>query len=223
LQNYKILLRIKMPLFKTIIPKNNTEVYIWKITESIDDLNTVYLTQSSLQRVQNMKSELHQRGFLSVRHLLQKAGYTDADLYYTDNGKPHLKDGRHISISHSFTFSGIIVSDEEVGIDIEKNREKIKIIAHKFVNKEQDLLTDHRLVDQLTIVWGAKESLYKIYPYDSLSFKKHIDVDVFSLNASQTTAWIKSEDWDKKYTVFYQQFEGFTLVYAFSFYHPTND
>ena len=212
-----------MPLFKTIIPKKNTKVYIWKITEPIEELKTQFLTQSSLERVQNMKSELHQRGFLSVRHLLKEAGYTDADLFYTENGKPHLKDGKHISISHSYTFSGIIISDDEVGIDLEKKREKIKIIAHKFVNKEHDLLVDEGLVDQLTIVWGAKESLYKIYPYDSLSFKKHIDVDVFSLNNNQTTAWIKSEDWDKKYSVFYEQFEGFTLVFAYSFHNLADD
>jgi len=212
-----------MPLFKTIIPKKNTKVYIWKITEPIEELKTQFLTQSSLERVQNMKSELHQRGFLSVRHLLKEAGYTDADLFYTENGKPHLKDGKHISISHSYTFSGIIISDDEVGIDLEKKREKIKIIAHKFVNKEHDLLVDEGLVDQLTIVWGAKESLYKIYPYDSLSFKKHIDVDVFSLSDNQTTAWIKSEDWDKKYSVFYEQFEGFTLVFAYSFHNLADD
>jgi len=212
-----------MPLFRTIIPKKNTKVYIWKITEPIEELNTQFLTQNSLERVQNMKSELHQRGFLSVRHLLKEAGYTDADLFYTKNGKPHLKDGKHISITHSFTFSGIIISDDEVGIDIEKNREKIKIIAHKFVNKEHDLLVDDGLVEQLTIVWGAKESLYKIYPYDSLSFKKHIDVDVFSLSDNQTTAWIKSEDWDKKYSVFYEQIEGFTLVFAYSFHNLADD
>ena len=212
-----------MPLFRTIIPKKNTKVYIWKITEPIEELNTQFLTQNSLERVQNMKSELHQRGFLSVRHLLKEAGYTDADLFYTKNGKPHLKEGKHISITHSFTFSGIIISDDEVGIDIEKNREKIKIIAHKFVNKEHDLLVDDGLVEQLTIVWGAKESLYKIYPYDSLSFKKHIDVDVFSLSDNQTTAWIKSEDWDKKYSVFYEQIEGFTLVFAYSFHNLADD
>lgn len=211
-----------MPLFKTIIPKQNTKVYIWHITESYEELNTVFLKENSLERVNNMKSELHQRGFLSIRHLLNEAGYTDADLFYSDNGKPHLKDGKHISITHSFTFSAIIISDEVVGIDIEKNREKIKIIAHKFVNNEQDLL-DERLVDQLTIVWGAKESLFKIYPYDSLSFKKHIYVDPFSLNGTKTTAWIKSEDWDKKYSVFYEQFEEFTLVYAYSFHYLSNE
>ena len=58
-----------------------------------------------------MKSDLHQRGFLSVRHLLKEVGYSDADLIYDEFGKPHLKDGKHISITHSFTFSAIIISD----------------------------------------------------------------------------------------------------------------
>jgi phosphopantetheinyl transferase len=50
-------------------------------------------------------------------------------LYY-DEGKPHLKDDKYISISHSHHFSAIIVS-KSVGIDIELQREKIIRIADK--------------------------------------------------------------------------------------------
>ncbi len=206
-----------MPLFKTIIPKKNTQVYIWKITESFDELHTLFLTENSLNRLNGMRSELHQRGFLSVRHLLNEAGYTDADLYYNGNGKPHLKDGKHISITHSFTFSGIVISDDEIGIDIEKNREKIKIIAHKFTETESSFLTDEYLIEQLTVIWGAKESLYKIYLYGGLSFIKNIPIDAFTLNNTQTTGWIKAEDWDKKYLIFFEQIEEFTLVYAYPY------
>ncbi len=206
-----------MPLFKTIIPKKNTQVYIWKITESFDELHTLFLTENSLNRLNGMRSELHQRGFLSVRHLLNEAGYTDADLYYNGNGKPHLKDGKHISITHSFTFSGIVISDDEIGIDIEKNREKIKIIAHKFTETERDFMVDENLVEQLTVIWGAKESLYKIYLYGGLSFIKNIPIDAFTLNNTQTTGWIKAEDWDKKYHIFFEQIEEFTLVYAYPY------
>ena len=116
-----------MPLYKSISVNSQTTVKIWKIEESYSDLlQPLNLKPQSLERVLGMKSELHQRGFLSVRHLLHEFGYTDQDLFYDDNGKPHLKDGKHISITHSFTFSGVIVSDKEVGIDIEKQREKIK-------------------------------------------------------------------------------------------------
>jgi phosphopantetheinyl transferase len=60
-----------------------------------------------------------------VRKLLQEASYNDFDLSYDELGKPHLKDGKHISITHSYQFSAIIISDQTVGIDIELQREKI--------------------------------------------------------------------------------------------------
>ena len=93
-----------MPLYKSINVNSQTTVKVWKIEESYNDLiQSLNLKPQSLERVLGMKSELHQRGFLSVRHLLREFGYTDQDLYYDDRGKPHLKDGKHSSITHSFT------------------------------------------------------------------------------------------------------------------------
>jgi len=61
-----------MPIYKTIHPKKNTTVYVWHITESFDELHTIHLNKKSTKRLNGMRSELHQRGFLSVRHLLKK-------------------------------------------------------------------------------------------------------------------------------------------------------
>lgn len=81
-----------MPLYKTITPNSQTVVKIWKITEPYNELlKPLALLPENLERVQRMKSEIHQRGYLSVRHLLRAVGYTDKDLYYDDYGKPHLK------------------------------------------------------------------------------------------------------------------------------------
>lgn len=205
-----------MSLFKTIIPNKHTTIYVWKIDESFDDLlKDLKLTEYSLGRLNAMKSELHQRGFLSVRHLLKKAGYADKDLYYNGNGKPHLKDGKHISISHSYNFSTIIISDFEVGIDIEKNREKIKIIQNKFVNFERGFIhKNDDLIQQLTVIWGAKESLYKIYPFGGLTFKNDIDINSFKIKDGKTTGTIKFKDWNKKYNIYFEQIDDFTLAYA---------
>ena len=99
-----------MPLYKTFTPNSQTTVKIWKITESFDDLmDGLVLKQESSNRVLSMKSEWHQRGFLCARHLLMYLGYTDLDLYYDNNGKPHLADGKCISITHSFSFVGVIL------------------------------------------------------------------------------------------------------------------
>jgi len=205
-----------MPLYKTIKPNSHTTIYVWKIEESLNDLSrNMPLTNRSKNRLLSMKSELHQRGFLSVRHLLKVAGYSDADLYYNGNGKPHLTDKKHISITHSYTFSAIIISDNEVGIDIEKNREKIKIIQHKFVNFERGYIhKDDDYIQQLTVIWGAKESLYKIYPHGGLTFKNDIDINSFQISDKKTTGYIKLDGWDKNYDIRFEQIDAFTLVYA---------
>jgi len=206
-----------MPLYKTITVNSATKVLIWKIEESFEDLfNEIPLTERSLARVNKMKSELHQRGFLSIRHLLASEGYTDHDLFYDENGKPHLHNGKHISITHSFIFSAIIISDIEIGIDIEKKREKILKIAHKFTEVDEYQKLNYRdvIIRKLTIVWCAKESLYKSFNRVGLTFLNHISVADFSLYENQTTANVNFEDKEEEFDVWFLEFEGFTCAYA---------
>lgn len=205
-----------MSLFKTINHNKHTSIYVWKIEETFNELSeNIILKESSKKRLLNMKSEIHQCGFLSVRHLLKEAGYNDFDLHYNKNGKPYLKTNKHISITHSFNFSAIIISNKEVGIDIEMNREKIKIIQHKFVNFENGFINPNDdLIKQLTVIWGAKESLYKIYPHGGLTFKHDIDIESFNLSDKTTKGYIKATNWNKKYCINFDQIENYTLVYA---------
>ena len=208
-----------MPLYKSLTIDKSTKVLIWKIEQPLADLlKGIELTESSRTRLYGMKSELHQRGFLSVRHLLKEAGYSDVDLIYDEYGKPHLKDGKHISITHSFTFSGIIISDEKpVGIDIEKQRDKILKIAHKFtpIEEYRTIANTDALISKLTIVWGAKESLYKIYGKKKLLFRDHIYIEDFKFAEEQTTGEIRYEGKMTNYTVHFLEFDGFTCVYAY--------
>ena len=208
-----------MPLYKTIHVNDFTNVLIWKIEEPLPDLMAdIHLSENSQNRLNSMKSELHQRGFMSIRHLLKVAGYTDADLQYDEFGKPHLKDGNSISITHSFTFTAIIVSTKDiVGIDIEMQRDKIVKIAHKFTPfEEYKTIANHSaLVSKLTIVWGAKESLYKIYGKKKLRFLHHIYIEDFAFSDKKTTGVIKYEGNVSSHAIHFLEFEGFTCVYAF--------
>jgi phosphopantetheinyl transferase len=207
-----------MPVHKTLTVNQTTKVLIWKIEESFENLSKgIELTKRSSDRLNNMKSDLHRRGFLSVRHLLSEIGYTDDDLVYDEYGKPHLKDGKFISITHSFTFSGIIISDDKpVGIDIEKQRDKILKIAHKFtpIEEYKSIANHDALVSKLTIVWGAKESLYKIYGKKKLLFLENIYIEDFSFETNETTGKILYEGVTDEYKVNFLETEGFTCVYA---------
>jgi len=206
-----------MPLYKLIKPNCYTKIYIWRIEESLSDLyKDIYLKTNSKLRVAKMQSKLHQRGFLSVRHLLKEAGYSDKDLFYNAYGKPLLKNGKHISISHSYYFSAIALSDQDIGIDIEMVRSKITGIQHKFVNTDYDSLSDEDLVKQLTIIWSAKEAMYKIYPYGGLSFREHIAINPFLFKDKFSSGRIIFKDWQKYYNIhflFLEDADTFTFVY----------
>ena len=207
-----------MPQYQNIRVTAEINVYLWKVTESEAELaKNIDLTENSRIRVEGMKSEIHRRGFLSIRHLLALAGYVDKDLYYDEIGKPHLQDGNFISITHSGIFTGIIVSGSiPVGIDIERQRPKVIPIAHKFTTPEDYAsLTDPEvLIRKLTVVWGAKESLYKIYATRELSFLQHIDIADFRLDAGETSGLIRFEGIQSAYGIRFLEFEGYTCVYA---------
>ena len=209
-----------MPLHKTIQYNPTTKILIWKITETFDTLfSEVILKEKTLIRLQGMKSETHQRAFLSVRKLLQETGHKDVQLHYDEFGKPHLDNENHISITHSFDFSAIILSDKNVGIDIEQRREKIIRIADKFVDdSEFAFLVKENLeeyVSKLTVIWGIKEAVFKIRNEKGISFKDHIFVAPFEMNDLKAEALLTFENLNIKFDISFEEIENYTLVYAF--------
>ena len=209
-----------MPLFKTINHDVSTTILVWKITETFSELfNEVQLNDKSKLRLNGMKSQLHQCAFLSVRKLLQESGYSDFDLYYDEFGKPHLKDGNHISISHSHEFSTIIVSNQIVGVDIEMQREKIISIADKFVNLTElnrlQRFDKEDYIKKLTVKWGAKEAIFKIRNEKGISFKDHIQVNPFEIGDKETIAFLEIENTKQEFTIYFEEIRNFTLVYTF--------
>lgn len=209
-----------MPLYKTINFSSTTQILVWEITESLEQLSAeVQLNEKNCIRLGGMKSELHQRAFLSVRMLIQQLGITDYDLHYDEFGKPYLDDHRHISITHSHHFAAIIISKETVGIDMELQREKILRIADKFVNeKELKRLQSFDISDRikkLTVKWGAKEAIFKIRNEKGISFKDHIQVNTFEIEDQKTTAILAFENIKQQFSIYFEEIENFTLVYAF--------
>ena len=204
-----------MPLYKSIDLNSQTIVKVWKISETLESLlSSTDLNVESLKRIKGMNSELHRRAFLSVRMLLGEFGYSDSDLFYDSFGKPYLKDGKHISISHSYNFSTIVISSIEVGIDIEKQRSKIIKIAPKFVGYETFYLNknDPSQIKKLTWVWCTKEALYKLYGTPGINFKKHFMVLPFSTKSNNTIAWIVRGHHKLKFIATFVEFEGFGCV-----------
>ncbi|MGL2965655.1 4'-phosphopantetheinyl transferase family protein [Flavobacterium sp. XGLA_31] len=207
-----------MPLLKIKALNAHTDLLVWKITESFDVLfNSIALKEVSLTRLEGMKSEDHQKGFMAVRRLLMEAGYTDFDLYYDAFGKPHLKDGRHISISHSHDFSVIMLSDENIGADLEMLKDKTLKLAPRFmdVSHLQNLNVDDQL-KKATVVWGIKESVFKIKNETGISFKDHIFEDDFNLEDKKCGVTLRFNNTTERFDILFDFIENYVFVCAFN-------
>jgi len=207
-----------MPLLKTIALNDYTQLFVWKITETFDELfQSVALKDVSMARVESMKSESHQRGFLAVRRLLMEAGYSDFDLYYDEFGKPHLGNGKHISISHSHDFSVIVLSDVYVGADLEILKEKTLKLAPRYmdVSHLNNLSKSDELI-KATVVWGIKESVFKIKNEIGISFKDNIFEDDFNLEDKKCGVSLQFNDKIERFNIVFEFIENYVFVCAFS-------
>ena len=206
-----------MSLHKIIHINENTTAYFWHITEDVTSLfRAVSLRDTSLFRLEGMKSEEHQKGFLAVRILLQHLGYTDYDLTYDEAGKPHLSDGKHISISHSHEFSCICISDELMGIDLEKLKEKTLKIAPRFMEvKHLENLTTSEQIEKATVIWGVKESIFKIKNEKGISFPEHIFEAEFDLKNGKCDAELHFNNQIENFQIQFYNVEAYIFVCAF--------
>lgn len=196
-----------------------TELYIWKIDETLEQLEQeVVLKPQNQLRFQGMKSASHRAGFLSVRKLFETAGYCDEDVIYDITGKPKLSDGKHITITHSHEFSSMIISSQNVGIDMEKMRDKIIRIADKFTSPEEENYLDKNsedYIEKLTVLWGIKEAIFKIRNEEGISFKEHISSPDFDLNIGQAKGILNFNNSRIYFEVRFLKIEEYILVYAF--------
>ncbi len=225
-----------MPLYQTLSINETTTAYFWRITEELTSLfRAVSLSEFSQKRLDGMKSESHQKGFLAVRMLLQHLGYSDEELTYDAFGKPHLQVKRqmlegksnktithnslpytkHISISHSHEFSCICISDQEVGIDIELQKEKILNIASRFMDVRHLVqLSTEEQIAKATTVWGIKEAIFKIKNEKGISFPYHIFEADFKLSDATTQAELHFNQQVEPFTIHFQPIANYIFVCA---------
>jgi phosphopantetheinyl transferase len=182
-----------MPIFFQQQISENTRLGVWKIEE------TEEFFKGNVPQHRDVTHPHKRLQHLAGRFLLQ---FLFPDFPYhlieiADTRKPFLPDEQyHFSISHCGDYAAAIVSkDSRVGIDIEIPVEKILKIADKFLSKEEhsifniprltesvgqehsilnDPLTTHHSL--LTLLWSAKESVFKWYGNGGVDFRKEIQL-----------------------------------------------
>ena len=193
----------------------SNDLLLWKLSETETQLNNLLnLSISTKLRLDLIKSSSQRKQFLGVQNLLSLHNINNEILFYDDNGKPHLLNNKFISISHSFDYCGVIVSDVKVGIDIEKFRSKILNISKKFVSESDLALIKESSVENITKVWSIKEAVYKAFGHNKIDFKKNIIIKSVNKEFNKATVLIFNNEISENYSIEIYNFSQYICCIA---------
>ncbi len=177
-----------MPLFYQHNINRDTKLGIWRIEEP----ESFFLEKVPLKR--DVSHPFKRLQHLAGRYLLSSLfpDFPVEEIRIADTRQPFLaSDPYHFSISHCGDYAAAIVSKcSRVGVDIELVTSRITRVADKFLNDgEMSFFNDDYAffleqwglrgrVEQefLTLIWSAKEAMFKWYGRGELDFKRHMQL-----------------------------------------------
>jgi phosphopantetheinyl transferase len=178
-----------VPIFFQHQINETTRLGVWKIEETEE----FFLGTVPLQREVTHPHKRLQH--LAGRFLLQFLfpGFPYELIKIADTRKPFLPNEEyHFSISHCADYAAAIVSkDLRVGVDIEIVSQRIHKVAEKFLSpSEESFITrnDKLFLRQwgieqkvetefLTLIWNAKEAIFKWYGDGGIDFSEQIQLE----------------------------------------------
>lgn len=170
----------------------SVSIRVWNIEETESELWAIFGSWPDFEReMVSVKSMQRRLERLATQVLLKQHFGEIVPVSYNSDGKPILTNGFYLSISHAGPYVAIMVSpSHEVAIDLEQlnpqaktGESRIVRVAHKFINQaENDFIKPYSPAEQewlQTVIWSAKEVLFKLYSKGGVDFKEHLHVMPF--------------------------------------------
>jgi 4'-phosphopantetheinyl transferase len=206
-----------MALFELKDIENHSQIGIWKIEESIQELEL--LLNSSIidtEKYNKFKSDNRKKEWLTTRVLLRQMLNNDVlEIQYDLNRKPFLKTNTKISISHSKGYVALMLSDvKDVGVDIQVPKKNIAKGISVFMSPiELDEIGEENYYEKLHIYWCAKESLYKYVGDNKLNIYSHFKINPLKVPSDGTFKGVVKPT-NKIVNLKYEITDLFYLVYT---------
>jgi 4'-phosphopantetheinyl transferase len=203
-----------MPLLIYQSNHNNTgRLLVWKAKETLEELSLLYrMSTEEEQDFKKIKLEKRKREWLVARILLKIVAPT-AELYFAPTGKPMLRDGRWISISHCGELAGLVICEHPVGLDIQGTDEKLEKIAGKFCNTREleKIKGEKYYLEYLTIIWSVKEAVFKFFG-EHVQFNEDIIVHPFHYHQEELKADYRGVHGRMTFELQHVQLRGYHIV-----------
>jgi phosphopantetheinyl transferase len=212
-----------VPIFFQHQINETTRLGIWKIEETEEFFKG---TVPQHRQVTHPHKRLqHLAGRFLLRYLFPDFPYELIRI--ADTRKPFLPGEQyHFSISHCGDFAAAIVSkDRRAGVDIEIPVEKILRIQDKFLSEEEKKIfnTQHSMLNSqlithysslITLLWSAKESVFKWHGNGGVDFKQHIQLQ--KLHAGIETIDCLFAKTSQPLSIHYRNFDHLVLAWVVS-------
>jgi len=199
-----------MPLIKLSKITTSKAFGIWKINESLNEIN--HLNKVENLNIDNRIIEKKFKEKVAARMVIKKICENLKLNYYgikkNKAGKPFLiKNKAEISISHSYPFAVALINTKNLcGIDIEKKREKILKINPKFLDENERKFVGTS-IKKNTIFWCCKEAIFKTSNKQNISFRDDI-------NLKEKKKKIIGKIREKKFKLSIKEIEDFIIAYT---------
>ena len=200
-----------MPFLKEFIINPNTKIKLWKL--NLGELDYYELDEYDNNLIKAKKNQLVREQFLAVRKILHLENPC-YKIRYDESGKPFINSDFNISISHSKFMAAIVFSENnKAGIDIEHKENKIINIQNKFLNDSEKLENEYQSnVDYLTMIWTAKESIYKALGIKGVSFSDNIIIK--DINKNKGYGYYINGKEKHKFDLIFFSIEDYIICYA---------
>lgn len=207
-----------MPFVKKINNDIGT-LGIWKLSEPVSSLISIFnFSIKEKEEFTKIKVDKRKTEYLATRLLLQILLNKKAEIQHLESGKPILiKNQKNISISHSSDFVVLLLSNNQIGIDVENTHRNIKKIANRFLSEAELKHTQNLENWQAATVlyWSAKEAIYKCTEQIEIDFNKQIFIPSFKIkNQGQFTATLTCNNTITNYKLWYFFYENNVIVYC---------
>lgn len=157
------------------------EIALRMVPLTEDDIPLPQLAEDEQVALAAIRSPKRQREWLASRWLVQQL-LPNNKVHYSQHGKPFLSSFKGgFSISHSSQFAAIAYSSScaNVAVDIETISSRVCKIRHKFLSPEEQSFCAADDEKYLTLLWCAKEAMFKLLENGSLDFESHYHIDQF--------------------------------------------
>ena len=183
----------------------SVSVCLWQILEAEAFFIENYtLDPKDLASIQTIKLESRRLEKWACRAALAElTGQNSVEITYSHHGQPLITFGS-ISFSHTKDLALVVLSNQPVGADIEKITPRILKLKHKFMNQKEIQEFDVENPRDVTLIWCAKEAIFKWYEKGELDFSEDM-----MISNNPLKALLKKE---KEIPLFQMEYLDFMIV-----------